>query len=267
MAKSDGSGLQRYDVPGIWSVLLFPGSGKAAWEGIGDAVLIDGQRGIFAVADGPERNPQAASTFLKRFWVGMSRLIDPLETNRLVNDLFDSLVSATNRLIRETAYHDGTTFSAAVFGHDRRFAVLHAGDSLIFRLRPGEGTALQLSRTNHCLVGRAPGLFQAETAPFREDDLLLVASDGLASLARSCGRGTVDFLEGLMKTCPHFPEMIEAIGETAHGVQGGLDDIGLVIVQPESLCRSGDDSRDPLLFPRGTGVRMAERMLTAGGAP
>ncbi len=39
------------------------GTGKADWEGIGDAVLIDGQRRIVAVADGPERNPEASSGF------------------------------------------------------------------------------------------------------------------------------------------------------------------------------------------------------------
>jgi hypothetical protein len=267
MAKSGGKGWIQYDVPGVLSVLLIPGAGKAAWEGIGDAVLIDGQRGIFAVADGPERNPGAASAFLKRFRTGMSRLIDPLETNRLMDGIFDDLVAATNLLIRETAYHDGTTFSAVVCGHDRRFAILHAGDSLIFRLRPGEGTALQLSRTNHCLVGRAPGLFQAETALFREDDLLLVASDGLASLARFSGQGTAAFLEGLMKTCTSPREMVEKLCESVRRMTGGLDDIGIVMVRPEALSLRGSGLPVPSILPRETGRAGRERTVTGSDAP
>jgi hypothetical protein len=249
MAGRDGNGPVKCNVPGILSVLLIPGSDKADWAGNGAAVLVDGQRGIVAVADGPERNPDASSAFLRRFLAEMCDLVEPGEPWSFTNGGFTHLVSATNRLVRETSYHDGTTFSAVVLGQDNRYAVLHAGDSLIFRLRPSTGEVVQLSRTNHCLVGRSAGLFQAEEASFLDHDLFLVASDGLASLARSCGRGTAAFIEGLMRTCASPPAMMESICESARRIERGLDDIGVAVVMPGRLSSAGDEIPAPSLFP------------------
>ncbi|PKN35871.1 MAG: hypothetical protein CVU61_01680 [Deltaproteobacteria bacterium HGW-Deltaproteobacteria-19] len=249
MAKSNGNGLVRYDVPGMLSVLLIPGTGKADWEGIGDAVLIDGQRRIVAVADGPERNPEASSGFLRRFLVGMTDLMEPGKAWSFMDGGFEDLVSATNLLVRETSYHDGTTFSAVVLGQDNRYAVLHAGDSMIFLLRPSTAEVVQISRTNHCMVGRAAGLFQAEEASFREDDLFLVTSDGLTSLARSCGQGPVAFIDGLMRECGTPMDMLESICESARRIDRGLDDIGIVVVKPERLYSAGMEIHTPSFFP------------------
>ncbi len=249
MAGRSSNGAVKYDVPGILSVLLIPGSDKADWAGIGDAVLVDGQRRIVAVADGPERNPDASSAFLRRFQAGMSDLMEPGRAWSFMNGGFTHLVSATNLLVRGTSYHGGTTFSAVVLGQDNRYAVLHAGDSLIFRLRPSTGEVVQLSRTNHCLVGRSAGLFQAEEASFLDQDMFLVASDGLTSLARSCGQGTAAFVDGLMRTCASIPDMIESICESARRIERGLDDIGVVVVKPGRLSGAGEEIPAPSLFP------------------
>lgn len=249
MAKTGGNGLVKYDVPDVLSVLLIPGTEKADWEGIGDAVLVDRGRRIVAVADGPERNPAASSAFLRRFLAGMSDLIEAGKSWSFLDSGFENLVSATNLLIRETSYHDGTTFSAVVLGQDNRYAVLHAGDSLIFLLRPSTGEAVQLSRTNHCLVGRTAGLFQAQEASFREDDLFLVASDGLGSLARSSGQGTAAFIGGLLRDCATPRDMMDSICESARRIGRGLDDIGVVVVKPERLPSAGMETPGPSLFP------------------
>ncbi|NPU85250.1 MAG: SpoIIE family protein phosphatase [Syntrophaceae bacterium] len=249
MAGRNGNGPVKYDVPGILSVLLIPGSDKADWEGIGDAVLVDGQRRIVAVADGPARNPEASSAFLKRFRAGMADLMKPGKAWSFLDSGFTDLVSATNLLVRETTYHDGTTFSAVVLGEGNRYAVLHAGDSLIFLLTPSTGEVAQISRTNHCLVGRTASLFQAEEASFREEDLFLIASDGLASLARSSGRTTAAFIGGLMRECGTPVDMMESICESARRIDRGLDDIGVVVVKPERLSGAVREIAAPSFFP------------------
>jgi len=253
MTEPGGSGLIRYDVADILSVVLVQGSDRTAWATNGDAVLVDGSRGIVAVADGPERNPAASSAFLRRFRTGVSGLIEPGRAVRFAEGAFDALVEATNLLIRDTAYHDGTTFSAVVVGEDGGAAALHTGDSLIYRLRPAEGTARQLSRTNHCLVGRTLKLFQAEVTAFGEDDLFLVASDGLANLARSCGQDTAPFLEALLAGCAGPAGLTDALGVCAARVTAGRDDIGVVVVRPGPLARAGGDLPIPPLLPEGTG--------------
>ncbi len=97
----------------------------------------------------------------------MTDLMEPGKAWSFMDGGFEDLVSATNLLVRETSYHDGTTFSAVVLGQDNRYAVLHAGDSMIFLLRRRRRRSYRSAGPNHCMVGRAAGLFQAEEASFR----------------------------------------------------------------------------------------------------
>jgi hypothetical protein len=145
------NGLVKLDVPDIMSVLLIPGSGRQVWEGVGDAIFIDGRRRIVAVADGSERNPSAGAAFLRRFRSGISDVIDPQMELILSDEVMGNLASATNLLIRGTSFHDGTTFSAVIVGHDNHFAILHTGDSLILRAPVPDGVDVPYS-AHHILA-------------------------------------------------------------------------------------------------------------------
>jgi serine/threonine protein phosphatase PrpC len=243
------NGLVKLDVPDIMSVLLIPGSGRQVWEGVGDAIFIDGRRRIVAVADGSERNPSAGAAFLRRFRSGISDVIDPQMELILSDEVMGNLASATNLLIRGTSFHDGTTFSAVIVGHDNHFAILHTGDSLIFKLRPSGGAVLQLSQTNHRMVGRTLGLSQVEKASYQPGDILLIASDGLLSLARYHGQGSASFLSDLVKQCATPVEMMERIRTCAQRITQGLDDIGVVMLEPDRLFHMEGDLQIPSILP------------------
>lgn len=228
-------GIIRYDLPGVLSALLIPGKRKTFWGSMGDALLIDRALGIVAVADGPERNPVAAANFLTRF---ASQATDLKNLHTHHNDLksiYAALVDLTNRLVRETGYHDGTTFSAIMTGDGGDLVLLHTGDSLVFLLPEETDRVVQLSRTNHCLVGRSSCLFQTDLVTLRPGDLLLLATDGLTDLARWSGVATEIFVAGFVKD-RRTEHVVDGIFESIQQKEiVDLDDICIVAILPEEL--------------------------------
>ena len=259
----EGGRILTFDIPDVCSASLIPGrsrpingSGGDFNAGkIGDSVYIDLNLGIVAVADGPERNPSASSAFIKKLKAAVHDSTSfgshpEVFSETLFEGAFGELVETANEISRGTDYHNATTFSALFtglrdggddgsIGRGRcglHSAVLHTGDSMIFKISAGTGEVSRLTKTNHFLIGRAPRLFQAEILSKVDEsieggDTVLLTTDGLNELARSRGVTTEYFLsEEVVGLDPRG--VTGRIGSLAGGAKIRLDDIGLVCLVP-----------------------------------
>ena len=230
---SPGQSKCSYDIPGALAALLVSGKNNRG-SCTGDAVLIDLSSRVLAIADGPERNPSASSAFLTRF----AQAIEGAFTgeNTSTEERFPRLVDIVHGLMEEATYHECTTFSAMMIGNDNRAAMLHTGDSLIYLIR--EGWLIQLSRTNHFMVGRSARLFQSELVPLSGGDLLFLATDGITEMARFKGMHTELFLSQTI--CGSTPDGIaRTIAEHARSITCEHDDIAVLAARPEFIAADG----------------------------
>ncbi|MBN1572722.1 MAG: hypothetical protein JW984_05930 [Deltaproteobacteria bacterium] len=264
-----GGRILTFDIPDVCSASLIPGrsrpingrGGDFNAGKIGDSVYIDLNLGIVAVADGPERNPSASSVFIKKLRAaihGSPNFGSPprIFSESLFKGAFEELVETANVISKGTDYHNATTFSALFTGlRDEGeggsagrgrcglySAILHTGDSMIFKISAGTGEVSRLTKTNHFLIGRAPRLFQAEFLSEIDEvieggDTVLLSTDGLNDLARSHGITTEDFLaQEIVGLNPRG--ITRRIGSLAGGAKIRLDDIGLVCLVPgAAICR------------------------------
>lgn len=235
--------ILRHDIPDVLSAALIPGKKRPIHGGRGgihcaDALLISREVPMVAVADAPERNPKASSSFLNRF-------ADALAASRISfaegppDASFAAVVDLVTALIKTVDYHDSTTFSALISlknGDTPAGIILHTGDSLILRIEPETGAAVQISRTSHVLVGRAPALFQTEIIPFPPDDLIVIASDGITDLARTRGVVPAALLSG--RGPAQTPQaVVSHIVDSAADASVRLDDIAVVCTAPAAFAQ------------------------------
>ncbi len=238
--------ILRLNVADILSAALIPGRkrplhGKHGDLHSSDALLVSRAVPVVAVADGPERNPTASSSFLMKF-------DDALTAARIgfagspIGESFAAAVDLVTALMRTIDYHDSTTFSALIpvaAGGALAGIVLHTGDSLILRIEPVTGGVTQISRTSHVLVGRAPALFQTEIIPFGPDDLIIIASDGITDLART--RGVVPAALLSADASAQTPRsVVQRIVDAAAGARVRLDDISIICAAVRELSTPAD---------------------------
>jgi len=227
--------LKAYDVHSYIASSLLPNIKMGRHTKSGDALFIDTDLGIVAVADGPERNPSASALFLERFRDSLVSLffegcpISFEETSAEIERLL-------NRLMATTDYHNSTTFSAVFFDIvlGERAAIFHIGDSLIFKITPENSRGRlthQISRTNHFLIGRSPRLFQIEIIPVSSEDIMLLSTDGITDLARSLGKSADSYVSDYIRGKTPREIVDEVIGH-AKDSPISLDDIGIVCARP-----------------------------------
>jgi len=225
---------QNFELPYILSASLIPSRNRPYEGQAGDALLLDIAMGVMAVADGPERNPRASAMFLDKFVHSLEESGLLVPDGKGLAESFDDIVSLTNELIKKAQYHESTTFSAFLVGANGIGALLHTGDSMIFLIRDGADDVVQLSRTNHYLIGRSPKLHQAEVVSIKKGDLVLLATDGLTDLARCNGKSTGVFLsQAINNPCPR--KIADHILECIDKVEVGLDDIAIISADLDSL--------------------------------
>lgn len=159
--------------------------------GVGDSLLINLARGIFAVADSPEWNPAASGEFLSGFDRRIERLIraDPelCQQRHGLDPLIDRLVETTNDLIGQIDFRSSTTFTClfVIAGPEKlRGLIFHSGDSCLFKIDLGRKKISQISRTNMDMVGRSKKLSQVELIEINETTRFVICSDGLQALSR-----------------------------------------------------------------------------------
>jgi serine/threonine protein phosphatase PrpC len=209
------------------SAVIVPGKKSCGHEKSGDAIYIDAKRKILALADGPERNPLASSHFLERFK-------SAIEEEKLKDLSFEKITGLANSLVHNTKYHDATTFSGVVLSDNSHTGILHAGDSLVFKIKSGSGEITQLSRTNHVLIGRSQKLFQTGTVSVDPDDMIFLATDGFIELSRCYGCSPKEFLSRCI-TDFSPAALIANILQFLSSIVVRLDDIALIAVCPKAL--------------------------------
>ncbi len=235
-----------FEISGVVSASLIPGRRRPQKHqiSVGDAILIDIEDGILAVADSPDKNPSASSAFLARFGASVSGSGILKSKDISFSEAIDKIIEMTNELLMATPYHDSTTFSAFIMGDGRdeeKAAILHTGDSLIFKIKEDKNEACevtQLSRTNHYLVGRAPRLFQTEVIPFCPEDMILLITDGIWDISKSFGLATEKFLSNNIESfSPHG--ILRSIEKLIDSSKLTTDDIGIICAHPASIDHTG----------------------------
>jgi hypothetical protein len=236
---------------------------RQALSGVGDSLLINHRRGVFAIADSPDSNPSASRNFLHLF----NRVVEDLSSKRPefwngycdVDLLTKSLAYEVNRLIESVDYRSSTTFSCVIClrTQDNVTALmLHAGDTCIFKVNTVENTIEQISRSSINFVGKVDKISQAEPVVVRHDTRFVLCSDGLQVLARNSeGRTLRAVLLEAMKH-PEVHEIPDLLLEQYVRHIELPDDIAIIVLDPHKLNRSGEtivlggEIFDPLTPPR-----------------
>jgi len=216
-------------------------------SGVGDAILLNVSRGVFAVADSPDYNPAASREFLHAFNRAIERLAcsqpDLWTDGSTVDRLKASVAGAANRLIERVDYHSSTTFSCIICVNNRDHPValmLHSGDSCVFTVDTEENSIKQVSRSSINFVGRSATLSQVELLDIRNSTRFILCSDGLHALARHPLRLTLP--EILLWAAKH-PEVheIPEILLNRYARQVELpDDVAVIAIDPHMLGTVGE---------------------------
>lgn len=226
-----------------------------------DAFAADGEFGIAMVADGigGRRSGEVASRMaidfahkrlrqcVQKFRAGTRQPMPLQFAERIVND--------ANRAVHGAAARDperegmGTTLALALF-HDQRVALLHVGDSRIYRLREGCLQALtrddsllsdqvemgliaaEDSRGSHNrhLVTQALGVAEKVSVHLNEEsvrvgDVFLLCTDGLSDLVEL---SDIELIIDSLKT--NLPLAASQLVQLAND-NGGYDNISVVLVR------------------------------------
>lgn len=226
-----------------------------------DAVAVDSEYGIAVVADGigGHRAGDVASRMATK--VILSQLRDKVAQHRAGASrtpplqFAEQVVGEANRDIfvaaqqQETRSGMGTTLALALF-HGERVALLHVGDSRIYRLRDGQLQALtrddsllsdQVERGlidaedargshNRHLVTRALGttakvLVHRDELEVRSGDVFLLCSDGLSDIVEE---RDIELIVDALKT--NLPLVAGHLVQLAND-NGGYDNISVALVR------------------------------------
>lgn len=226
-----------------------------------DAVAADGEFGIALVADGigGHRSGEVASRMavdivLKRLRGRVQKFREGVQ-QPMPLQFAEQAVGDANRAIHAAAAQHperegmGTTLALALF-HGQRAALLHVGDSRIYRLRDGSLQALtrddsllsdqvelgliaaEDSRGSHNrhLVTQALGVGENVTIHLNEEsvrsgDVFLLCTDGLSDLVEAAD---IELVIDSLKT--NLPLAAAQLVQLA-GDNGGYDNISVVLVR------------------------------------
>ncbi len=209
----------------------------------GDALLIDPAHRFFAVADSPERNPDASFLFLRKYAAMLGGL--PLRTFHRDFGEGDvaadaaTIVERTNALMKTIDYDCNTTFTGLfVFPSEdlRKSLLVHCGDSLLYHARTETGTLEKMTETNHCFVGRVGRLYQTLLFDFQEDSLFLLFTDGIYDIARSARSRPYSSSEEALLNIVDMRSVESICSGLAREIRGTSrserDDLGFIVCDP-----------------------------------
>jgi hypothetical protein len=209
----------------------------------GDALLIDLARRFFAVADSPEKNPDASFLFLRKYSGMLGEL--PLRTLRRAFGEGDvaadaeAIVDRTNALVKTVDYDCNTTFTGLfVFLSEglRKALLVHCGDSILYHARAEKGTLEKLTETNHCFVGRVGRLYQTLLFDFHDDSLFLLFTDGIYDIARTARNKPYSSSEEALLNILDMGSVESICSGLAREIRTtsrrGRDDLGFIVFDP-----------------------------------
>jgi len=219
---------------GALSALLVTGSDKVEnGFGNGDCLLLDFSRLIFAVSDGSERYTQASRILLERFAGVLSEQAIPPDVSVLKNSI-EAIYGAQK-------YTHKCTFSFVAFFKNRKeviASISSGGDSMVIVADSSDGSIIFKTVPDMNFAGRSKNVPGISTITLKDRKFrVIVATDG--------------FIEALNRICKHekgkLPEWLfkdsvcDIAGEFRRRFKTNkifnYDDIGMMIIDPFSVCR------------------------------
>jgi len=242
LGDRNGSPLFQFqEALGVGAVMR-PGRGGPQGE---DAIFMDLQNGIFAVADGAGRASGASRRLTVRFAQSVAAVVGmgwPLtHAENEVPKILGRFRKTVESLLADIPYGDATTFTSLKL-HRCDTGIMgvfcHCGDSLMFQFDPVSGVR-QITQTNFWLAGRTRKVYQAEAVSAPPGTVFLLSTDGIGDL--------------LFPRPPGMPAcLVQSIQNTpADRIPGYLltrydqsrqpvDDIAMIAVSPEHLDPSDE---------------------------
>jgi len=219
-----------------YGALLVTGRDKIkSGYGNGDCLLMNMKHFFFALSDSTERYSRASRDILER-------LCDEVD-DKGVPEHKEEWLDLVNDVFAPQKYHHKATFSlAAIKRHEAgaSICIINGGDSTVNIVNKVTGKVEYRTESNMNFAGRSKTISGAMELTLRGDGYRLVmASDGLADVARFCKRdltemmGT-DLTDGNVHDVPEkLRELIRAAD--LGGIAGNYDDIGIIVIDPMSL--------------------------------
>ncbi|MDT8273668.1 MAG: hypothetical protein RRA35_10820 [Desulfomonilia bacterium] len=208
--------------------------------GNGDCLLIDLKNAFFALSDSAERYSRASRDILER-------LCD-LVKERGVPEQNDEWLHVVNSVFAAQKYQHKATFSLAAIrqtGGGSSICIINGGDSEVAIVNKATKRVEYRTEPNMNFAGRSKGISGVMEVSLQRDQYRLVmASDGLADIARFCGEQVTDLVESFLSHGPvhEIPEKLRdlIISAVSQGIAGNYDDIGVIVIDPEAVKRNTD---------------------------
>lgn len=230
-------------------------SSSALQAGVGDCALFDFSSGLFAVADGSDRDPAASRHFMATFSRTIRQLLrnsaETILSAREVSNIKEALSAESERLLCSMPFGTGCTFTGVLLLRTPEgisAILMHTGDSLLISCDLQASRACQSTVDNFWLVGRSQRFFQIEIIPVSDSTRLLLATDGLSGIPFPAGTTRDGFILSLFETCSP-DEVPDRILGNAGPPAAGRDDASVIAVNPSAL-----EYLPQLLILGGTGI-------------
>lgn len=230
--------------PGLLGARLRAGGIRENAAGMGDAVLIDPAKGLFAVGDSSDRDPRAARMFMRHFSQVLSD-IPALSSGAAaapdqLDDLQKDIISRSREMLRTYPFHGTTTFTGVLLlrtNRRTRAALFHTGDSLLLAYHPLQGIR-RLTENNFWLLGKVREFYQIEFFDVTPGERFLLATDGLQDLSPPEGKAFDPYLSELFGRCPveDLPDILIDCCDTR---KDGRDDLALLSLAPDGPFPKG----------------------------
>ena len=227
---------------GIAGARIRPGTiSSRDGSGMGDCVLMDFRKGLFAVSDSSNRFPTASRRFLRKLARGMESVPspDPGKTSSL--DEFDrfsrAIIDTSEEVLRTIPYTESCTFTGVLVARTevgKRGILLHTGDSLLLEINRRTSASRSMTTSNFWMVGKSKRFFQVDEIEIPPETIFLLATDGVADLN---SQDRVDRYESIVDFAKRYPvdEIPDRLVEAIDLQQATTDDLVIVAIDPDRL--------------------------------
>jgi hypothetical protein len=224
-----------------YGALLVTGRDKiTCGYGNGDCLLLNMKHLFFALSDSNERYSRASRDILERLCEEVDKKGVPEHKEEwldLVNDVF-----------AHQKYHHKATFSFAAIRRNATGAsicIINGGDSTVHIVNKVTGRVEYRTEPNMNFAGRSKKISGVMELSLKGDGYRLVmASDGLADVARFCGKDVTEMVGAFLThdNVHEIPEKLRELIRSADlgGTAGNYDDFGIIVIDPMSLKTDSD---------------------------
>jgi hypothetical protein len=213
-------------------------------SGMGDCVLMDLRKGLFAVSDSSNRFPTASRRFLRKLVWALEGLPSPAPRTTLGPEAFErfsrSVVEASEQVMQTIPYTESCTFTGILVGRTAtgsRGVLFHTGDSLLYEVDRKTRAFRSMTRSNFWMVGKSKRFFQVEEIEIASEAIFLLATDGVADLSSGDQDDRNDSLADFAARYP-VEEIPERLIEAIDTREATTDDLVIVALDPNRLRSS-----------------------------